>query len=63
MPKLLPEPTKIRVTFLENKLLKKGYIEQEFLILKNDIENQNFAIFGGFVDKFGTIYEKSQDAF
>ena len=37
------------------------YIEQGFLILKNDIENQNFAIFAEFFDKFGTIYEKSQN--
>ena len=24
-----------------------------FLVLKNDFENQNFAIFGGSVDNFG----------
>ena len=28
-------------------------------ILRNDIENRKFAIFGGSVDKFGWRYEKN----
>ena len=31
-------------------------MEQGILVLKNDIENQNFEIFGEFVNNFGTIY-------